>query len=62
MSRSKLLIYVMLITFWPVFFCSGQTFRIPYSDTDGDGIADVYDIDDDNDGIPDILESNGHRP
>ncbi|MGJ3245093.1 MAG: tandem-95 repeat protein [Elainellaceae cyanobacterium] len=28
-------------------------------DTDGDGIADIDDLDDDNDGIPDAIEENG---
>ena len=28
-------------------------------DTDGDGVADVYDVDDDNDGIPDEFEGGG---
>jgi CshA-type fibril repeat protein len=32
----------------------------PLLDTDGDKIADIYDIDDDNDGIPDVVESNGN--
>ncbi len=31
-------------------------------DTDGDGIPDRFDIDDDNDGITDIVESNGMNP
>jgi hypothetical protein len=31
----------------------------PLSDTDGDGIVDKYDIDDDNDGIPDLVEDRG---
>ncbi|RDC63171.1 lectin-like domain-containing protein [Adhaeribacter pallidiroseus] len=31
-------------------------------DEDGDGIADSEDLDDDNDGIPDILESGGFDP
>jgi len=29
-------------------------------DSDGDGIADIYDIDDDNDGIPDVVEAKGN--
>ncbi|HHP7243360.1 MAG TPA: Ig-like domain-containing protein, partial [Elainellaceae cyanobacterium] len=29
-------------------------------DTDGDGVADIDDLDDDNDGIPDALEENGN--
>jgi len=29
-------------------------------DSDGDGIADLYDIDDDNDGIPDTVENKGN--
>jgi large repetitive protein len=28
-------------------------------DSDGDGITDIYDLDDDNDGIPDTIEQNG---
>ncbi|WNW02991.1 gliding motility-associated C-terminal domain-containing protein [Tenacibaculum sp. HL-MS23] len=32
---------------------------IVFLDTDGDGIVDADDIDDDNDGIPDIAEGNG---
>ena len=31
----------------------------PAIDTDGDKIEDIYDIDDDNDGIPDLVEENG---
>nr|MCH9740152.1 hypothetical protein [Campylobacterota bacterium] len=31
----------------------------PAPDADSDGIADKYDIDDDNDGIPDLVEENG---
>jgi hypothetical protein len=29
-------------------------------DTDGDGVADADDLDDDNDGIPDVVETNGN--
>jgi hypothetical protein len=36
--------------------CTGGT-AIPNGDTDGDGIKDVYDLDNDNDGIPDIVEA-----
>ncbi|MCH9739849.1 MAG: hypothetical protein K0U38_03275, partial [Epsilonproteobacteria bacterium] len=38
-----------------------STFRTaPLPDSDGDGTADKYDIDDDNDGIPDLVEENGN--
>jgi choice-of-anchor A domain-containing protein len=33
-----------------------------YKDTDGDCVADVDDIDDDNDGITDLVESGGYDP
>ena len=33
-----------------------------YVDSDGDGIFDIFDLDDDNDGIPDTNESNGVDP
>ena len=33
-----------------------------HPDTDGDGIADNIDIDDDNDGVPDTNESGGNEP
>jgi len=32
----------------------------PSKDSDGDGISDEYDIDDDNDGIPDTVEAKGN--
>ncbi|MDY3363887.1 hypothetical protein PG623_07730 [Riemerella anatipestifer] len=35
---------------------SSQSFTVPGVDTDGDGVADVIDLDADNDGIPDSLE------
>jgi hypothetical protein len=31
------------------------------TDTDGDGISDVIDLDDDNDGVPDTTEGNGDK-
>jgi IgGFc binding protein/CHU_C Type IX secretion signal domain len=31
------------------------------TDTDGDGISDVIDLDDDNDGVPDSVEGNGDK-
>ena len=30
----------------------------PEEDTDGDGVVDYFDLDDDNDGIPDLIETN----
>ncbi len=33
-----------------------------FTDTDNDGVSNVNDIDDDNDGIPDLLEYNGVDP
>ena len=35
---------------------------VPECDIDGDGVAEIDDIDDDNDGIPDIVEGNGVDP
>jgi hypothetical protein len=32
--------------------------KIEFNDTDGDGVFDYYDLDDDNDGIPDSIEQN----
>ncbi len=32
------------------------------ADSDRDGVADIYDIDDDNDGILDVVEGNGYDP
>lgn len=31
----------------------------PEEDTDGDGVVDYFDLDDDNDGIPDLVEGSG---
>ncbi|WP_158267643.1 cadherin domain-containing protein [Adhaeribacter arboris] len=43
---------------------SPAVFTIPIKaeDQDADGVADINDLDDDNDGIPDTLESNGLNP
>lgn len=35
---------------------------VAFTDTDNDGISNFNDIDDDNDGIPDVIESNGINP
>ena len=37
------------------------TVSLSLSDTDGDGVADIYDTDDDDDGMPDTL-GGGQRP
>ena len=36
-----------------------RTTQVSFPDTDGDGIADSLDLDDDNDGLPDTDEGNG---
>ncbi|QMU28714.1 T9SS type A sorting domain-containing protein [Adhaeribacter radiodurans] len=43
---------------------SAAVFTIPLisTDQDLDKVADIIDLDDDNDGIPDLLESNGFNP
>ena len=46
-------------------FCTALLFSAPVLslDTDGDGIEDVQDKDDDADGLPDTWETaNGHNP
>ncbi len=45
--------------------CNASTSDVTFTvlpDTDGDGIADVNDLDADNDGIPDADETNGNDP
>jgi len=49
--------------FYEIFYditapCSGGV-AITNPDTDGDGVKDIYDLDNDNDGIPDLVEAGG---
>ncbi len=51
----------------PAFACGGNitsnsALLTVYADFDGDGIGDPVDLDDDNDGIPDTVESGGVDP
>lgn len=56
----KKLLFVLFVSF-SIFIANGQINRLPYditTDSDGDGKADFYDLDDDNDGILDTEENS----
>jgi len=66
MNLPKLLSCVLLLLFTVVLWLSfanasqvGEDHVVTANDSDGDRIVDTVDVDDDNDGIPDIEEISG---